>query len=147
MVNKRLKSSLNKMKKTVDKSVDHLDTLVGNPLKYISSKKSLKKSKSVKKSLKGGGMHHKTMKHGGKKHGSKKHGGGKYGGGKYGSKKHHMGGVKKMKTKKKTKGKSKYNVFMKKEIHKLKNMSQFKGKKHSMVFKAAAKNWSKNKKH
>lgn len=141
MAKKRLKSSLNKMKKAVDKSVDSLDNLMGNPLKYISSGKSLKKSKSMKKSMKKslkGGMHHKTKKHGGKKHE----------GGKYGSKKHHMGGVKKMKTKKKTKGKSKYNVFMKKEIHKLKNMPQFKGKKHSVVFKAAAKNWSKtNKKH
>ena len=41
--------------------------------------------------------------------------------------------------------KSKYNMFMKCEMKRLKTMPVNKSKKHSVVFKEAAKNWSKKK--
>lgn len=142
------KSTLSKGKKMLEKNtgkvVDFLNKQTDNPLKYLQVKRGKKskksKSKREKKSTnkyvkkaenvvgtsvdfvnKETGKPLKYLK-----------GGKKYKGG--------------TKTKKKSKKKSKYNIFMGCEINRLKRLPENKGKKHNVVFKMAANNWSKKSK-
>jgi hypothetical protein len=139
------KSTLSKGKKILEKKtgdvVDFLNKQTKNPLKYLQVKRSKKsKGKRGKKST------NKYVKKTESVVGSSVDflnketgkpliylkGGKKYKGG--------------TKTKKKSKKKSKYNIFMGCEIKRLKRLSENKVKKHNVVFKMAAKNWSKKSK-
>lgn len=141
------KSTLSKGKKMLEKNtgevVDFLNKQTYNPLNYLQVKKSKKSKKSNKsKSNRGKKSTNKYVKKTesvlgksvdflNKETGKPL----KYlkGGKKY------KGGVK---TKKKSKKKSKYNVFMGCEIKRLKRLPENKGKEHKVVFKMATKNWS-----
>lgn len=138
------KSTLSKGKKMLEKNtgkvVDFLNKKTDNPLKYLQVKrgKKSKKSKSkrekkstnkyVKKAENVVGMSVDFVNK------------------ETGKPLNYLKGGKKYKGGAKTKKKSKYNQFMSCELKRLKRLPENKGKKHNVVFKMAANNWSKKSK-